>query len=64
MYGLLLDGIQKFLREKYGERYWLSVRRRANLQNHWFVTHEVYPDSVMLDLVEAAAIGEPPVITQ
>ena len=41
MYGLLLDAIQKFLREKYGESYWVNIRRRANLTNHWFVTHEV-----------------------
>ena len=60
MYGLLLDSIQKFLREKYGERYWENIRRRAKLKNHWFVTHEVYSDSVMKDLVEAAAaeLGE------
>ena len=58
MYGLLLDSIQKFLREKYGERYWANIRRRAKLTNHWFVTHEVYSDSVMQDLVEAAAAGE------
>ena len=60
MYGLLLDCIQKFLREKYGEHYWAIIRRRAKLQNHWFVTHEVYSDSVMSDLVEAAAstLGE------
>ena len=60
MYGLLLDSIQKFLREKYGERYWENIRRRAKLKNHWFVTHEVYPDSIMKDLVEAAAaeLGE------
>jgi len=60
MYGLLLDSIQKFLREKYGERYWANIRRRAKLKNHWFVTHEVYSDSVMHDLVQAAAqeLGE------
>lgn len=58
MYGLLLDSIQKFLLEKYGERYWVSIRRRAKLRNHWFVTHEVYSDSVMNDLVESAATGE------
>ena len=56
MYGLLLDSIQKFLCERYGERYWERIRRRANLQNHWFVTHEVYSDDVMIDLVNAAAI--------
>ena len=60
MYGLLLDSIQKFLREKYGEHYWVVIRRRARLDNHWFVTHEVYSDSVMNNLVEAAAstLGE------
>ena len=60
MYGLLLDSIQKFIRETYGERYWANIRRRAKLRNHWFVTHEVYSDSVMNDLVEAAAaeLGE------
>jgi guanylate cyclase len=60
MYGLLLDSIQKFLREKYGEHYWVVIRRRAKLTNHWFVTHEVYSDSVMSDLVNAAAatLGE------
>ncbi len=31
------------------------VRRRANLKNQWFVTHEVYSDSVMQQLVDAAA---------
>ncbi len=41
MYGLLLDAIQKFIREKYGENYWINIRRRAKLSNHWFVTHEV-----------------------
>ena len=55
MYGLLLDSIQKFLREKYGEHYWIVIRRRAKLDNHWFVTHEVYSDSVMNNLVDAAA---------
>ena len=58
MYGLLLDSIQKFLHETYGARYWANIRRRAKLKNQWFVTHEVYSDSVMNDLVEAAAAGE------
>ena len=60
MYGLLLDSIQKFLCERYGERYWDKIRRRANLKNQWFVTHEVYSDGVLPDLVKAAAaeLGE------
>lgn len=55
MYGLLLDSIQKFLTERYGERCWAAVRKKAGLTNYWFVTHEVYSDSVMSRLVQAAA---------
>lgn len=60
MYGLLLDTIQKFIREKYGENSWANIRRRAKLSNHWFVTHEVYPESLIPTLVDAAAeeLGE------
>lgn len=55
MYGLLLDSIQKFLCEKYGEKYWEKIRRRANIQHTWFVTHEVYGENVLMDLVMAAS---------
>lgn len=55
MYGLLLDSIQKFLCDKYGEKYWENIRRKANLKNQWFITHEVYSDNVIIDLVNAAS---------
>ena len=55
MYGLLLDSIQKFLCYKYGEKYWENIRRKAKLKNQWFVTHEVYSDNVIIDLVNAAS---------
>ena len=55
MYGLLLDSIQKFITETYGDRVWAAVRQRAKLKNRWFVTHEVYSDQVIKDLVSAAA---------
>lgn len=56
MYGLLLDSIQKFLCEKYGEQCWEKIRRRANLKHIWFVTHEEYGEKVLTDLVEATSI--------
>lgn len=56
MYGLLLDCIQKFLCEKYGEQCWEKIRRRAKLKHIWFVTHEVYGETVLPDLVEAASV--------
>lgn len=60
MYGLLLDSIQKFLCEKYGEQCWERIRRQAKIQHTWFVTHEMYGDEVILDLVKAASteLGE------
>ena len=60
MYGLLLDAIQKFLRDKYGETYWTNIRRRAKLTNHWFVTHEVSAHTLRLPgayLVVCVAAG-------
>ncbi len=64
MYGLLLDSIQKFITENYGQRCWEAVRARAGLTNRWFVTHEVYSDQVMLDLVNAVAseLGKEPAV--
>ena len=56
MYGLLLDSIQKFLCEKYGQQRWEKIRRRANLKHMWFVTHEIYGEEVLLDLVKSASI--------
>ncbi len=64
MYGLLLDSIQKFITENYGERCWETVRQKVGLKNRWFVTHEVYSDQVMRDLVAAVSVelGQEPAI--
>ncbi len=56
MYGLLLDSIQKFITESYGARCWETVRQKVGLKNRWFVTHEVYSDQVMRDLVAAVSV--------
>lgn len=64
MYGLLLDSIQKFITETYGDRCWDTVRVKAGLDNRWFVTHQVYSDQVMIDLVTAVAaeLGKEPAV--
>lgn len=55
MYGMLLESVEHFLREKYGEKTWNLIRSRAGVKNHVFVTHERYPDHLILDIASAAA---------
>ena len=52
---MLLESVEHFLKEKYGEKAWSLIRLRAGVKNHVFVTHECYPDHLMLDLARAAA---------
>jgi len=55
MYGMLLESVEHFLKEKYGEKTWNLIRLRAGVKNHVFVTHERYPDNLILDIARAAA---------
>ncbi|XP_068724019.1 soluble guanylate cyclase 88E-like [Montipora capricornis] len=55
MYGMLLESVEHFLKEKYGEKTWNLIRLRAGVKKHVFVTHERYPDSLMLDIAGAAS---------
>jgi len=55
MYGMLLESVEHFLKEKYGEKTWNLIRSRAGVKNHVFVTHERYPDHLILDIACAAA---------
>ena len=54
MYGMLLESVEHFLKEKYGENIWNLIRLRAGVTYHVFVTHERYPDHLMLDIATAA----------
>lgn len=54
MYGMLLESVEHFLKENYGENNWNLIRLRAGVKNHVFVTHERYPDHLMLDIASAA----------
>ena len=55
MYGMLLESVEHFLKEKYGEKSWNLIRLQAGVKNHVFVTHERYPDNLMLDIARAAS---------
>ena len=54
MYGMLLESVEHFLKEKYGEKNWNLIRLRAGVSYHVFVTHERYPDHLILDIASAA----------
>ena len=55
MYGMLLESVEHFLRRKYGDKSWDMIRVRAKIKNRIFVTHERYPDQLMLDIATAAS---------
>ncbi|XP_074617488.1 soluble guanylate cyclase 88E-like isoform X2 [Acropora palmata] len=55
MYGMLLESVEHFLKEKYGEKTWNLIRLRAGVKKHVFVTHERYPDNLMIDIAGAAS---------
>lgn len=49
-----MESVEHFLKENYGENNWNLIRLRAGVKNHVFVTHERYPDHLMLDIASAA----------
>nr|ACC95433.1 soluble guanylyl cyclase beta-3 subunit [Lymnaea stagnalis] len=55
MYGLLLQSAADFLKGKYGEETWEKIRREANLTVNGFATHNIYSETIMVDLAMAAA---------
>lgn len=55
MYGMLLESIQHFLREMYGEDTWTKIRTSAGVENHIFITHQRYSDNLFLKLAEGAS---------
>lgn len=50
MYGMLLESIQHFVLERFGEEAWAQVLRQAGLANTIFATHKRYPDDIMTRL--------------
>ena len=51
---MLLESVEHFLKEKYGEKIWHLIRQRTGIKNHVFVTHERYSDNLMLEIASAA----------
>ena len=60
MYGMLLESVQYFLTEKFGEAKWNEIRERAGICDHMFITHKRYSESFMKKIADSAAeiLGE------
>jgi hypothetical protein len=60
MYGLIFDGLEKFVREKCDIDCWSSAMRQANLDISW-VINENYPDQMFFDLALSVSrsLGKP-----
>lgn len=51
MYGMLLESVEYFLKEKYGEKMWNLICFWVGVKKYVFVIYECYLDSFMLDIV-------------
>ncbi|XP_031638478.1 soluble guanylate cyclase 89Db isoform X2 [Contarinia nasturtii] len=60
MYGMLLESVQHFVQEQFGDLVWKQALRATGCKHTVFNTHQIYPDSLMPDLAEAlsAITGE------
>ncbi|KAG4074461.1 hypothetical protein HA402_015750 [Bradysia odoriphaga] len=60
MYGMLLESVQHFVQEQFGDHIWKKAIRATGATNTVFNTHQIYPDNLMPDLAEAlsALTGE------
>ena len=60
MYGMLLESVQYYLIEKYGEPNWEEIRQCAGISDHVFVTHERYSEASMKKIADSAeyVLGE------
>lgn len=47
MYGLLLESLASYVKERYGDEKWEEIRRAAGVDQTSFSTHQVYPESLI-----------------
>ncbi|XP_041365929.1 soluble guanylate cyclase 88E-like [Gigantopelta aegis] len=55
MYGILLESIQYFIKDRYGEDVWLRILDTASIRNLVFSTHKTYEDKIMVRLAESCS---------
>ena len=53
MYGLLIESVCEFIREKFGEQNWLKIRDKSRVHEYTFVTHRMYSEKIIPRLAQA-----------
>jgi hypothetical protein len=55
MYGLLIEAVVEYAKQKYGESIWETVRQKAKVKSKSFVTNEQYSEIVILRIIRCLA---------
>ena len=55
MYGLVKQGLEHMVCERYGEEAWSRIKKRAGVDIEMFIGMHVYPDEVIYGLLESAS---------
>ncbi|KAH1027948.1 hypothetical protein HUJ05_001365 [Dendroctonus ponderosae] len=55
MYGMLLESVQYFVQQEYGDEIWQKALVMAECKYAVFNTHQVYPDHIMSNIASALA---------
>ncbi|OXA43799.1 Soluble guanylate cyclase 88E [Folsomia candida] len=56
MYGILLENLAEFIRDRWGSGKWESVRRHAGVDTVAFSTHHVYSETLLQRLSKSACL--------
>ncbi|XP_034937770.1 soluble guanylate cyclase 88E [Chelonus insularis] len=54
MYGLILENMSEYIRQRYGEEKWEEIRRQAAVEQPSFSVHQVYPENFIPRLAKKA----------
>ena len=55
MYGLLLESVEHFIKEKYGEGIWEKIQKMAHVETISFSTHKRYSENIIPDIARACS---------
>ncbi|MBI1836757.1 MAG: heme NO-binding domain-containing protein [Flavobacteriia bacterium] len=55
MYGIVNKAIQELVTENFGEMTWLEIKKKAGINDDFFLSNESYPDGETFKLVVAAS---------
>ena len=55
MYGLLIESIVEFIKRRYGNATWDTIRKKAKLDNSLFSTHQQYSETLFIRIMRCLA---------